>query len=108
MSETISHQRGTIMIIFNTLDSINNDRECAVALGLFDGLHKAHQAVIASAVESGLVPAVFTFTMKASTPESKKHFSPKTSTLNFRQANIKSQQFKLSEQPPLSSNFIKI
>ncbi len=64
------------MVIFNTLDSIHNDCECAIALGLFDGLHKAHQAVIASAVESGLVPAVFTFTMKNSTPESKKRFSP--------------------------------
>lgn len=64
------------MVIFNTLDSIHNDCECAVALGLFDGLHKAHQAVIASAVESGLIPAVFTFTMNNSTPESKKHFSP--------------------------------
>ena len=64
------------MVVFKTLDSIHNDCECAISLGLFDGLHKAHQAVIASAVESGLVPAVFTFTMKNSTPESKKHFSP--------------------------------
>ena len=37
------------MKIFTTLDSINTDRECAIALGLFDGLHKAHRAVIASA-----------------------------------------------------------
>ncbi len=64
------------MKIFTTLDSINNDRECAISLGLFDGLHKAHQAVIASAVESGLVPAVFTFTMNSSLPASKKGFAP--------------------------------
>ena len=64
------------MVIFKTLDSIHNDCECAIALGLFDGLHKAHQAVIASAVESGLVPAVFSFTMKNISPESKKHFFP--------------------------------
>ncbi len=64
------------MRIFTTLDSINNDRECAIALGLFDGLHKAHQAVIASAVDSGLVPAVFTFTTNSSHPASKKDFVP--------------------------------
>lgn len=64
------------MKIFATLDSINNDRECAIGLGLFDGLHKAHRAVIASAVESGLVPAVFTFTMNSSLPASKKGFVP--------------------------------
>lgn len=64
------------MKIFATLDSINNDRECAIGLGLFDGLHKAHRAVIGSAVESGLVPAVFTFTMNSSLPASKKGFLP--------------------------------
>lgn len=64
------------MRIFTTLDSINNDRECAIALGLFDGLHKAHRAVIASALDSGLVPAVFTFTMNSSHPASKKGFMP--------------------------------
>lgn len=64
------------MKIFTTLDSINNDRECAISLGLFDGLHKAHQAVIASAVDSGLVPAVFTFTTDGSHPASKKGFIP--------------------------------
>ena len=68
------------MRIFTTLDSINNDRECAIALGLFDGLHKAHQAVIASAVDSGLVPAVFTFTTNGSRPASKKDFVPIMST----------------------------
>ena len=64
------------MRIFTTLDSINNNRECAISLGLFDGLHKAHQAVIASAVKSGLVPAVFTFTMNSAHPASKKEFTP--------------------------------
>ena len=64
------------MRIFTTLDSINTDRECAIALGLFDGLHKAHRAVIASALETGLVPAVFTFTMNSTHPASKKGFVP--------------------------------
>lgn len=64
------------MRIFTTLDSINNDRECAIALGLFDGLHKAHRAVIASALNSGLTPAVFTFTMNSTHPASKKDFVP--------------------------------
>ena len=35
--------------------------DSAVALGLFDGLHLGHRAVIAGAVESGLLPVVFTF-----------------------------------------------
>ena len=64
------------MRIFTTLDSINTERECAIALGLFDGLHKAHRAVIASALDSGLVPAVFTFTMNSTHPASKKGFVP--------------------------------
>ena len=37
------------------------ERETAVALGAFDGLHIGHRAVIREAVESGLVPVVFTF-----------------------------------------------
>lgn len=89
------------MVIFKTLDSIHNDCECAIALGLFDGLHKAHQAVIASAVESGLVPAVFTFTMKNSTPESKKHFSP-LMTEQKRVEGIKSLGAKLLLMPDFS------
>lgn len=68
------------MRIFRALDSINTDRECAIALGLFDGLHKAHRAVIASALNSGLVPAVFTFTMNGTHPASKKGFVPLMTT----------------------------
>lgn len=36
-------------------------RKSAVALGLFDGIHLGHRAVLNIAVESGLVPSVFTF-----------------------------------------------
>ncbi len=36
-------------------------RERAVAIGTFDGVHRGHQRVIASAVETGLVPTVVTF-----------------------------------------------
>lgn len=36
-------------------------RKSAVALGLFDGVHLGHRAVLNIAVESGLVPFVFTF-----------------------------------------------
>lgn len=89
------------MVIFKTLDSIHNDCECAISLGLFDGLHKAHQAVIASAVESGLVPAVFSFTMKNSTPESKKHFLP-LMTEEKRVEGIKSLGAKLLLMPDFS------
>lgn len=63
------------MRFFKTLDSINNSEECAVALGLFDGLHKAHQAVIRQAADSGLLPAVFTFAISGRLPASKKEFS---------------------------------
>lgn len=38
-----------------------NKTKAAVALGLFDGVHLGHCAVLRLAAESGLVPAVFTF-----------------------------------------------
>ena len=48
--------------------------ETAVALGLFDGVHLGHQAVIRQAAEKkseGLIPAVFSF--KTDTVTSKGH-----------------------------------
>ena len=49
--------------------------QTSVALGFFDGVHKAHQTVIGFAVEAaeekGLVPAVFTFKTTTSQPKSK-------------------------------------
>lgn len=47
----------------------------AVALGFFDGMHLAHRAVIAKAVEGrreGLVPCVFTFDAAQAVPDEKK------------------------------------
>ncbi len=47
----------------------------AVALGFFDGVHLAHRAVIARAVEKereGLVPCVFTFDSTGAIPTGKK------------------------------------
>lgn len=38
-----------------------NTKKSAVALGLFDGVHLGHRAVLKLAVDSGLVPSVFTF-----------------------------------------------
>ncbi len=38
-----------------------NKRKSAVALGLFDGIHLGHRFLLNVAVESGLVPSVFTF-----------------------------------------------
>ena len=49
----------------------------AVALGLFDGVHKGHRAVIQKVVEqksAGLTPCVFTFTVHGEKPASKKGY----------------------------------
>lgn len=51
------------MEIINDIGSLQMERETAVALGNFDGLHRGHAEVIKAAVRAGgLVPAVFTFT----------------------------------------------
>ncbi len=53
------------MIIFNSLDEIENIDNTVVALGNFDGVHKGHQALIARTVNTaeaaGFRSAVFTF-----------------------------------------------
>lgn len=53
------------MIIFNSLEEIQNMEPVAVALGNFDGLHRGHIALIETAVEQaktkGIRSAVFTF-----------------------------------------------
>ena len=40
---------------------LNTDREVALALGTFDGLHLGHQAVLRGAADSGYMPVVLTF-----------------------------------------------
>ena len=52
-----------MQVIRNTEEIRNyiENRETAVALGAFDGLHIGHRAVIREAVESGFVQVVFTF-----------------------------------------------
>ena len=53
------------MIIFDSLESINNIDETVIALGNFDGVHMGHQEIINKTVKSaeaaGLKSAVFTF-----------------------------------------------
>lgn len=53
------------MEVFDSLSFPAEPPAAAVALGFFDGVHRAHAAVIRAAVqdaaESGLVPGVFTF-----------------------------------------------
>ena len=52
-------------------------QETAVALGLFDGVHRGHCAVIGKAVEGkkqGLLPTVLTFAVTDVVPKSKKEF----------------------------------
>ncbi len=48
------------MIITDNLNGIEKKNR-AVALGIFDGVHKGHRRVIETAVESGLESCVFTF-----------------------------------------------
>lgn len=63
------------MIIFESLDSAHPRENTAVAVGYFDGVHKAHRAVIERAVslrEKGLSPMVFSFTAIKDTPKKKK------------------------------------
>lgn len=61
-----------------------------VALGLFDGLHRGHMAVLAAArelaAERGLVPAVFTFFMISAAPQSKASLSRLMSGAMFERA----------------------
>lgn len=47
------------MKTFNSLQ--NEQKNTAVALGFFDGLHRGHRRVISSAVQSGLTPVCLTF-----------------------------------------------
>lgn len=57
------------MIILTDKNSVASSKT-AVALGVFDGIHRGHQAVINRAVsykEKGLSPAVFTFNTKTVT-----------------------------------------
>ena len=61
--------------MISILDSILPQRETALALGFFDGVHRGHWAVIDAAVNcaaaEGLLPCVFTFTTGSSTPQGK-------------------------------------
>ncbi len=43
------------------LDGAYADRESAITIGVFDGLHLGHQALIAQVVHSGRMPVVVTF-----------------------------------------------
>lgn len=53
-------------------------RGASVALGLFDGVHVGHAAVIRQAVQAAggeLVPCVFTFELRETVPDSKNRYS---------------------------------
>ena len=49
------------MEIINDIEYTGELEPTTIALGTFDGVHVAHQAVISTAVESEFAPAVFTF-----------------------------------------------
>lgn len=62
---------------YEQLTAVLPDQERAVALGLFDGLHLGHQAVIRAALshkQEGLSPAVFTYRIQGSIPSQKRRF----------------------------------
>lgn len=67
------------MTVYNSLDAITETgaagKAASVALGLFDGLHLGHRAVIQAALDTAarlsLTPAVFTFSIDNSRPAAK-------------------------------------
>ena len=64
------------MVIVDSLPHPRQLPPTAVALGLFDGLHRGHQAVIRRAVGvSGLTPAVFTFRYDEEAAITKKNYA---------------------------------
>ena len=63
------------MIVFESLENAFPKEDTAIAVGYFDGVHRAHRSVIEKAVsfkEKGLSPMVFSFTTIKNTPEKKK------------------------------------
>ena len=59
--------------------------ETAVALGIFDGLHRGHRAVVERVVaekENGLVPTVLTFSTDQCRPARKQGKKPAWSSSN--------------------------
>lgn len=64
------------MVVHHHIHSLQ--QETAVALGLFDGVHRGHCKVISKAVEQkkqGLLPTVLTFAVTDVVPKSKRKFS---------------------------------
>lgn len=75
----------------------------AVALGLFDGLHRGHQAVIRRAVECpGLSPAVFTFRFDAKSVVTKKNYARILSP-ELKMAMLEKLGVQVVLQPPFST-----
>ncbi len=86
-------------------DSVNGPGlpPAAVALGLFDGLHLGHQAVIRRAVETkGLVPAVFTFRFDEEGSVTKKNFARILSPA-LKRERLRALGVQAVFEPPFSS-----
>lgn len=65
------------MNVFDTLDEVQPTEDRAVALGLFDGMHRGHREVIRMALdcrEQGLCPSVFTYRIQNQIPQAKGQF----------------------------------
>ncbi len=58
--------KGRKMKTINNIELFNEKVDTSIALGTFDGVHLAHQAVINEAVNSEYTPAVFTFNQSPS------------------------------------------
>lgn len=65
------------MKIFRQFEDISPDSNTSVALGLFDGVHRGHQAVLNRTLLSNpsLEPCVFTYTIEKEIPYIKSDFS---------------------------------
>lgn len=79
-------------------------KKTCVALGLFDGLHLGHRAVVGAAVEKagaeGLSPAVFTFSMHGSQHPAAKPVSGRLFTPEIREGLLRGMGVELMLCPP--------
>lgn len=85
------------MKVLNTIPNLSENT--AVAMGLFDGVHIGHKSVIKTAVKSGYLPIVFTFSVKNQFPL-KKNGMLLLNTKNVKYELLEKLGVKLVVEPP--------